>query len=213
MRLWGRTSSFNVQKVLWCLGELGLEFEHKQVGGAYEGLNTERFRSLNPLGKVPVLEDGKVVIWESHTIIRYLAASYSAGNFWSYSPADRSWIDRWMDWSQAALQPDFMSLFWGFYRTPKEQRDAVAIQAALNACQARYAQLAQQLRSRKYLAGDSFTFADIPAGTSLYRYFEMGADIERPPEVLAWYARLSERPAFAKNIMVSFSELKGREEF
>ena len=213
MRLWGRRSSFNVQKVLWCLAELGLEFEHKQVGGAHGGLDNDCFRSLNPLGKVPVLEDGDVVIWESHAIIRYLAASYSAGNFWPYSPVERSWIDRWMDWSQTALQPDFMSLFWGFYRTPADQRDTAAIQVAVSACQARYVQLAEQLRSRKYLAGNNFTFADIPAGTSLYRYFEMGVDVERPPEVEAWYARLRERPAFAENIMVPFSELKGREEF
>lgn len=213
MKLWGRTSSFNVQKVLWCLGELDLAFDHEEVGGAHGDLNTEEFRSLNPLAKIPVLQDGEVIIWESHSIIRYLAASYSAGVFWPYSPAARSWIDRWMDWSQAALQPDFMDLFWGFYRRSKERRDQAKVEAALRACQYRYRQIAQQLRSHDYLAGDDFTFADIPAGTSLYRYSEMGAEVEMPAEVQAWYARLAMRPAFAKNIMVSFSELRGREAF
>src|SRR5436305_1023582 len=108
LTVWGRLNSFNVQKVLWLVGELALPFEHVSAGGAVGGLDTPEFREMNPHGRVPVIRDGDVVVWESHAIMRYLAARYGQGRFWSDDPADRSIADRWMDWAQATLQPDFL---------------------------------------------------------------------------------------------------------
>src|SRR5579871_6747403 len=98
LELWGRSSAFNVQKVLWLLDELHLEFGHTEAGGAAGGLDTPQFRALNPHGRVPVLRDGDAVIWESHSILRYLAASHGDGAFWAATPARRSLAERWMDW-------------------------------------------------------------------------------------------------------------------
>src|SRR5215471_587771 len=109
LKIWRRRSSFNVQKVLWLIGELGLAHEHIPAGGSFGRLDESPFRALNPHGRVPVLEDGDLAIWESHTILRYLAARYSSGKFWLDDPAARACIEGWMDWSQTSLQTDFLN--------------------------------------------------------------------------------------------------------
>ncbi len=211
LKVWGRRSSFNVQKVLWLVSELGLAHEHVPAGGDFGGLDEPSFRALNPHGRVPVIEDGDVVVWESQAILRYLAARYGQGRFWSDDPAERAQVDRWMDWSQTALQPDFLNgVFWGYYRTPEAQRNTAAIARSIARCAQHFRQLDTVLATQPFLCGADLTLADIPAGTSLYRYFEL--DIERPgvPHVVAWYQRLQERPAFREHIMLPFSELRGK---
>lgn len=210
MKLWGRSTSFNVQKVEWLLGELEIDFEHEQLGGRHGGLDDPAFIALNPHAKVPVLEDDGVVVWESHAILRYLAAEYGGEAWWSPDAAQRSHADRWLDWHATRLQPDFMALFWGYYRQLDAQRDWPAINAARAACECDYALLNDILAARPYLAGMSLSLADIGAGATLYRYFEMGLDVPRPPHVLRWYERLRERPAYARFVMASFTELSGR---
>jgi glutathione S-transferase len=199
--------------VLWTLGELGLAFEHVSVGGAAGGLDTPEFLALNPHGRIPVLEDGATVLWESHTIVRYLAARYGAATLWRADAAERSLAERWMDWAQTALQPDFMALFWGFFRTPEEKRDTRAIEAAAGRCAARFRLLETHLASNAFLAGPAFGMADIPAGASLYRYYEMGLAVPDFPHVRAWYARLAGRPAYREHVMAPFEELRGRQTF
>jgi glutathione S-transferase len=211
LKIWGRRSSFNTQKVLWLADELNLEYEHIPAGGDFGRLNDPDFRAMNPFGKVPVIEDGATVVWESQTILRYLAARFGHGRFWSDDPAERAMVERWMDWSATSLQPDFlMGVFWGYYRTPEAERDWPAINRSLANCAAHFRQLDRVLATQPYLAGESLSLADIPAGTSLYRYFEL--DIDRPalPHVSAWYARLRDRPAYRKHIMLPFGELRGR---
>ncbi len=214
LTVWGRRSSFNVQKVLWLIGELGLTHEHVPAGGDFGGLDTPEFLAMNPHGHVPVIRDADVVVWESHAILRYLAATYGRGRFWSDNPAERSQADRWMDWSQASLQPDFlMGVFWGFYRTPEHLRDMRAVEVNVARCATHMWLLDQALARRPYLGGEVLSLADIPAGTALYRYY--GLDIERPEvrNVEAWYARVQERPAYREYVMVPFEDLKARLEY
>jgi len=211
LKIWGRRSSFNVQKVLWFADELGLEYEHIPAGGSFGRRDETAFRALNPHGWVPVLQDGELAVWESHTILRYLAARHGQDRFWSADPAARARIEGWMDWSQTALQPDFlMGVFWGFYRTPEDQRDWPAIRKSLARCARHFRLLDTILARQRYLVGNDFSLADIPAATSLYRYFEL--DIERPdvPNVATWYRRLQQRPAYRAHVMLAFDELRGR---
>jgi glutathione S-transferase len=210
LEIWGRRSAYNVQKVLWAAGELGLAHTHVDAGGAAGGLDTPRFRAMNPHGRVPVLVDGAVTVWESNSTVRYLAARHGAGSLCREDAAERSLADRWMDWELATLQPDFMSLFWGWYRTPEAQRNARAIEAARARCAEHYRRLDEQLASRAFLAGDAFTMGDIPAGTSLFRWFEMGLETPELPNLRRWYRRLAERPAYREHLMRPFDELRGR---
>jgi len=211
LTVWGRRSSFNVQKVMWLIGELELDHNHIDAGGAFGGLDAPEFLAMNPHGRVPVIRDDAATVWESHAILRYLAARHGRGRFWSDDPSARAPVDGWMDWSQTALQPDFLGgVFWGFYRTPEEQRNWTAIRAALARCASHFGLLDRLLDGRQFLLGDALSLADITAGTSLYRYFEL--DIERPPlpHVERWYRTLQQRAAFRTHVMIPFGELCGR---
>lgn len=214
LKIWGRRSSLNVQKVMWLVGELDIPFEHLPAGGDLGGLNEPGFLALNPHGRVPVIQDGEAVVWESQAILRYLAATYGREAFWSDSPAERSQFDRWMDWSQSSFQPDFLNgVFWGFYRTPEHLRDMRAVKTKIERCSAYMRLLDQALGERPFLVGNTLSLADIPVGTSLYRYFNL--DIDRPnvPHVEAWYARLQQRPAYREHVMLPFDDLKGKLSF
>lgn len=210
LELWGRKNAYNVQKVTWMLAELGLEYVHHDVGSTAGDLDSVEFLALNPHARIPVLKDKDAIIWESNTIVRYLAASYAAGTLWSEDARQRSCAERWMDWELCKLQPDFIDLFWGYYRTPPDSRNHQTIAAAQLRCAQHFEQLDRLLESQPYLAGESFTMGDIPCAVGLYRYFNMGYEVDRPEHVLLWYQRLSQRSAFASTIMTVFDELEGR---
>ena len=213
LRIWGRKNSINVQKVMWAVGELGLSQERIDAGGQFGGLNTDAFGKMNPNRRVPVIEDGGVVIWESHAILRYLAAKYGGGSLWPVDAAARSQCDMWMDWTLADLQSAFIGLFWSFWRTPEPQRNLRLIQQQLARSNVLFQILEKHFDGRKFITGDQLTMGDIPAGAQLYRYFNLS--IERPalPNVQAWYARLRERDSYRTNVMISFEDLKGRSGF
>jgi glutathione S-transferase len=214
LTIYGRKSSFNVQKVMWLVGELGVAHRHVELGGSFGGLDTPEFRGMNAHGRVPVIVDGATTVWESHAILRYLAARPGDGTFWSEEPAVRSHSDRWMDWAQTTLQPDFLGgVFWGWYRTPAAQRDMAAVEEKIRRCARHFQLLDAILADRAFLAGDRLSLADVPAGTHLYRYF--GIDIARPPvpNVERWYRALQERPAYRAHVMVPFDDLYGRLEY
>src|SRR5690349_16958947 len=121
--VWGRLDSVNVQKVVWALGELGLAYEHVPAGGKFGGLDAPAYRAMNPNGKVPTLRDGELVVWESHAIVRYLAATYGAGTLWPADPKARAITDQWTDWTATTFQPAWIEVFWKFVRTPKVEHD------------------------------------------------------------------------------------------
>lgn len=211
LRIWGRRNSHNVQKVMWLVGELDLDHEHIPAGGSHGLLGTPEFLAMNPHGRVPVVDDGGQVVWESHAILRYLAAVHGTPSFWPVNPAARAWQDQWMDWTATTLQPDFLSgVFWGFYRTPETARDETAIAAKIAVC-ARHFQLLDQILARQpFLSGTDLGLADIAAGTNLFRYFTL--DIDRPvvPNVEAWRQRIEGRPAYRTHVMIDYSDLRGQ---
>ncbi|HBI22255.1 MAG TPA: glutathione S-transferase [Legionella sp.] len=211
LTIWGRRNSFNVQKVMWLIAELDLPHLFIPTGGSYGGLDSPTFLAMNPHGRVPVINDNGHVVWESHAILRYLAAKFGQGNFWSDNIQVRSTYDQWMDWSQTALQPDFLTgIFWGYYRTPPAERNLAAIQTSLMHCNAHFHLLNHLLEKKQFIGGDSISLADITIGTTLYRYFEL--DIQRPSlhNVEAWYERLQTRKAYREHVMIPFDDMKGR---
>lgn len=210
LRIWGRRSAFNVQKALWAIGELDLDYSHVNAGGDAGGLDEPAYRAMNPHGRIPVIDDDGLIVWESNSIIRYLGAKYGHGRLWNPDPAARSLADRWMDWGLANAQRDFLDLFWGYYRTPEQNRDLDYVAERFKRCADNYQLLDRHLANQPYLAGENFTMAEIPVGTTLFRYFSM--DIDRPdvPNVEAWYARLCQRPAYMEHVMIPFENLFGR---
>jgi glutathione S-transferase len=209
--LHGRATAFNVQKVAWLLEELGLPYRRVDVGGEFGGLDVPAFRALNPHGKIPVIEDGDVVVWESQAILRYLAAKYGAPDFWSDDPARRAEVDQWMDWGQTTFSRDFLiGVFWGWYRTPPDRRDMAAVEAAHGRVARGIEVLETRFGDTPYLLGESPSLADIAIGTTLYRYHEIDIPRVDAPLVSAWYRRLTERPAYRAAVMVPFAYMEGR---
>jgi len=208
--LWGRRNSINVQKVLWTLDEVALPFQHIDAGGDAGGLDDPAFRAMNPHGRVPVLQDGQTAIWESNTIVRHLCAAYAPGRLCPEAPLDWAAAEAWMDWTLATLQPAIMGLFWGFYRTPAAQRDAIRNREFEAQAAGAMTVLDHWLGERPFVAGQTLSMADIPAGTLMHRYF--GMDIARPrlPQVGAWRARLSERLPYRTHVIRPFDALSGR---
>lgn len=210
LKVWGRRNSLNVQKVLWLVGELGLEHEHVPAGGEHGCMDEADFRRMNPHGLVPVLQDEGVSVWESHSILRYLAEKYGGTAFWP-DLAQRARIEPWLDWAQTSFQPSFSAgLFWGYFRTPEDRRDWPAIRRNMETCARELRRVDELLEKREFLAGETFTLADIPLGTCLFRYFGMG--LERPAlsNLERWYGRLCARPAYAEHVMLPFEDLRGR---
>jgi glutathione S-transferase len=207
--LWGRLSAINVQKVVWLLGELGLAHEHIPLGGKFGGLDDPAYLKLNPNGFVPTLRDGNLVLWESHAIVRYLAATYGAGTWWPVDPLERALSDQWMDWTATSFQTAWLGVFELVVRTPVERHDAGRIAAATARAERLFAMLDAQLAGQDYLGGEMPTYADIGAGVSLYRWMTM--DIERAarPNVEVWYQRLVARPAYQQAVCLSYAELVG----
>jgi glutathione S-transferase len=210
LKVWGRRSSANVQKVMWLVGELGLAHEHIPAGGPYGRTSEPSFRAMNPNGLVPVIEDDGLVMWESNAILRFLAARYGKDAFWSVEPSKRAPVDQWTDWAGTTFQPDMIGLFVSYWRTPENQRNPNAIRNFQQRSEKDLRLLDAELAERAYIAGGSFSLADIASGVHLYRYYTMGLPFPALPNVEAWYGRLKDRAAYREHVMISYDELRGR---
>jgi glutathione S-transferase len=206
LTIWGRTNSVNVQKVLWCLAELELPYRRIDAGLEH-GKNTEPwYLALNPNGRVPLLQDDSLTLWESNTIVRYLASKHGQGTLWPVAPEDRALAERWMDWQLSTLIQPVSTVFQNLYRRPAAERDTAAIERATRQANAALTILDAQLAAQPYVAGERFTMGDIPVGAVAHRWLEIEG-IERPPfEALrAWRTRLAARPGFRAHVMLPLS--------
>ncbi len=194
----GRRNSANVQKVMWALGELSLDYVRKDVGGSF-GYPIDY---PNPNNIVPTLQDEQLVVWESNACVRYLARTYGQGTLWPNEPAVLTEADVWMEWQRSDISTAFFPLFQmlvrGLPATPEQISKKVA------GCGHWFAQLDQQLTGRQFICGDQLTMADIVNGAMAYRYFTL--PIERPelPNMESWYQRLCARPAYQKHVMIEY---------
>jgi glutathione S-transferase len=180
INIWGRSTSLNVQKVLWCCVELGIAFERIDWAGPFGGNDDPAYLAKNPNGRVPTIEDGDKIVWESNSILRY---------------------ERWMDWQLASLNPPMTAMLLGYYRTPQDQRDAAALEAARKEALRCWTIVEKFIVGRKYLAGPDLTLADIGNGILAHRWHNY--PIERPelPNIKAWYQTLSERGGFHAHVL------------
>jgi len=201
IKIWGRSTSLNVQKVLWCCVELGLEFQRIDWGGPYGGNLDPGYLAMNPNGRVPTIEDGDKIVWESNTILRYLCAAHGGARLHPVDAYRRSEVERWMDWQLATLNPPMTTMLLGYYRTPAHERDAGALDAACSEAIRCWTIVERFIAGRRYLAGSDLTLADIGNGILAHRWHNY--PIERPalPNIEAWYQALRERPGFAAHIL------------
>ena len=202
LQVLGRSNSVNVQKVMWCAAELGLEVDRSDIGGAFGGNDGASYLGNNPNGKIPTLLDGDYVLWESNAIVRYLCDRYGIGHWFPDTAQKRGHANQWMDWYQTALHKPMTVLFWQLIRTQPEHRDFAAIEAAVADCSRLWAMLDQHLMERSYILGDHLTMADIPLGCAAYRWHSMGFDRPELPNLQAWWSRISTRSAYQAHVML-----------
>ena len=208
--VWGRKTSVNVQTVMWALAELGVECERLDFGGAFGGTDTAEYRAMNPNGLVPVIRDKGEFMWESAAIVRYLGAAYGDEKFWPADPLKRAAQDKWSEWIKTTFGPAFLTgIFWAHLQKP-ENRDATALAAAEQRVKKLAVMIDERLADGPYLGGDEPCFADIMVGTLLYRYHTLPFERADTPHLKAYYDRLTQRPAYAEHVMVSYESLRAK---
>ena len=197
-KIWGRNNSINVQKVMWAVGELGLAHERIDVGGAFGRNKEPAYLAMNPNGLVPTLEeDDGFTLWESNTVVRYLAAKHDKSGVLEPKDAkQRALASQWMDWQLTVAGPAIFGMFWGLIRTPPEKRDMAAIDASRQKTTDAVKMLDAQLGKTAFLAGPSFSYGDIPAGLIANRYRLLVSDRPAMPNVDRWFAAIAARKPF-----------------
>ena len=194
IRLLGRHTSGNVQKVLFMLEELGLAYVREDYGRQFNNTNTEEYRKLNPTIKVPTLIDGEVVIWESNSILRYLAAKHKP-TLTGATPADKTYVERWMDWQLGALNTPYVAVFKDARKPAAERSADFPAQSADLIAQMKI--LEGHITGKSWFALDRLTVADMCLAPIVKRCLEF--PIEKPafPELSRWQKTIDARPAFA----------------
>jgi glutathione S-transferase len=195
-RVWGHSRSINVQKVLWALDELGLEYDRVDAGGSFGRVGDADYLTLNPNGLIPTLEDGSAVLWESNAIVRYLYTKYGTHPALPSDHGVRGRADGWTDWSSTTFWPNVRSVVVQLVRTSADKRDRNLIEESKRAAAAAATILDRELAKKPYVAGDHFTFGDIPVGATAQRWLNLPIERPRLPSLEAWYARVQERPGF-----------------
>jgi len=202
IKIWGRKTSSNVQKAMWAVGELKLEYERIDIGGPFGKNKEPAYLAMNPNGLVPTLEeeDG-FVLWESNSIVRYLAGKHDkSGVLEPRDPKRRALASQWMDWQLSVAGPAITPAFWGLIRTAPEKRDMVAIKASQDKTIDAMKILDARLGKTEYVAGPGFSYGDIPVAIMCYRYIQLVPERPRTANLDRWYAAVSSRQAFKDHV-------------
>lgn len=197
--IWGRLNSHNVKKVVWFAEELGLAWQRTDIGGKF-GF-TDEYLAKNPNRLIPTIEDGKVTLWESNAILRYMAAEYGGERWFAADPIDRALADRWMDWQITYADAQRLP-FLSFARIAPEDRDHAAITRDIAKCAEHLAIMERYLSEKPWLSGGRFGIGDIPMGVYAYTWFSLPFEKPDFPAVADWYERTRTRPGFAEYVMI-----------
>lgn len=202
LKIWGRTTSINVQKVLWCCAELNLPYERVDAGGKFGVNNTPEYLAMNPNGLVPTISDDGLVLWESHAIVRHLSRKHGKGTLWPNDEKACADADRWMEWYSTTLWNNLRPIFWNLVRVEPGKRDLKAVEEGRSKLADNLKIVENNLAHRSFMAGGALTMGDIPMGVAVHRWFNL--PIERPnyPRLAAYYERLRQRAAYAQHCAV-----------
>jgi len=202
IKIWGRKTSSNVQKAMWAVGELNLEHERIDIGGAFGKNKEPAYLAMNPNGLVPTLEeeDG-FLLWESNSVVRYLAGKHDrSGVLEPKDTKQRALASQWMDWQLSVVGPAIHHAFWGLIRTPPEKRDTAAIKTSQEKTTDAMKMLDARLSKTQYVAGTSFSYGDIPVGIMCYRFVQLVPERPSMPNLDRWYEVISKRKAFQDHV-------------
>jgi glutathione S-transferase len=200
LRILGKSSSINVRKVLWTCVELGLDYELEEWGSGFRDTHDSAFLALNPNALVPVMLDEDLVLWESNTICRYLAARARRDDVLPSRPEERAPVEQWMDWQATQLNTAWRYAFMKLVRHSPAYSDAAAVERSVSEWNGHMEILDRQLaRSGAFVVGSNFTLADIVLGLSTHRWFSTPMMRPALPAVEAYYERLTARDGYRRH--------------
>ena len=209
LKVHGRATSSNVQAVMWAVGEMNIAHERLDVGGEFGGNQDPAFLAMNPMGRVPVIQDGAVTLFESQAILRYLGAAYGKRPFWPVDPEHRAVVDQWMEWTKVNVLPVLIyKVFWQLVRVAATERDTDLVAQGCDELKPLMKIADDRIARFGWLAGPEMTMADISFGTGLFRYFTVDFEKAELPNLATYYDKLCARPAYAEHVMVSFESLR-----
>jgi len=197
VKILGRGTSGNVQKVVWLMEELGQPYTREDYGRQFNNTQTEAYLALNPSGKVPTLVDGDVVVWESNTILRYLCSKLGGEKLYPTDPAARSLAERWMDWQLASLNGPYLAVFKDSKK--KEEERGAGFAADVKELGAQLELLEKGTAGRPWLAGANFSIADICLGPVIDRALAFPVSLPALPGIRAWRDKVVARAAYQKS--------------
>jgi glutathione S-transferase len=206
IRILGRANSFNVRKVLWTCAELGLAFEREDWGRGFRPTTDPEFRALNPIGLVPAVVDGDVVLRESNAIVRYLCNRYAPDSaIYPRDPVRRARAEQWMDWANYETSISLRGAFLGGMLNEPPWNHPWFVERGRAQITKEVGQLEEHFQGGgPYVAGGDFTVGDVPVGLVVNRWYHL--DFPRPdyPAVAAYYERLSLRPGYRAHVRNGF---------
>ncbi len=205
LEILGRNNSSNVQKVLWAVEELGVDYNRTDYGGVFGKTQDEDYLSMNPNSVVPTINDDGFILWESNVCVRYLCAKHSLGNLCPDDLQDRALCEKWMDWQQTTVGPPITPVFWGLIRTEPADRDLALIAKSRDALEVVLERLDRHLADSTFVGGDRFTMADIPLGIMVYRWFTLDIERKEMEHLSRWYESLTQRAPFRKTVMIGLT--------
>jgi len=184
-------------RTLWMLEELGLPYENIPTHFATGDTRKPEFLAINPNGHIPALVDGDVKMWESMAINLYLAKKYDKG-LQPKSIVDEAHAIQWSFWAMTEVENFLVTVLMNRMMLPQDQRDPKAAEAAIEKLNKPFAVLDAELSERKYLAGDTYTVADVNVASVLTWVPLLGIDLEKFPNVKRWLDVCTSRPACKK---------------
>jgi glutathione S-transferase len=195
LRVLGRATSGNVQKVLFYLEETGTLYGREDYGRQFNNTGGD-YLKLNPNGKVPTVVDGDTVVWESHTILRYLASKGGKTDLYPTDAAARTHVERWMDWLLASINYQYVQVFKDSKKAENERAATFAADAKELGAQLEI--LDKAMAGRGFIAGDKLTLADIAMGPIVHRCLDFPIQLPALANLRAWRDRLKEKASFKK---------------
>ena len=203
LKIIGRKTSSNVQKVLWACAEMGVKFERQDAGMQFGVTNTPEYIAMNPNKLVPTIIDDGFILWESNSIVRYLAQKHGMGTLCPTDLKVRASAERWMDWQLSTMGSAFSPMFHGLVRTPPDKRDPQAIEKSRANTETKFEIMDSYLGKTRFLGGDQFSFGDIPLGIYAYRWYAFeGIKRKDLKNLKRWYDDLCKRPGFKEHVMI-----------
>lgn len=193
IKVLGRSTSGNVQKILFFLEETDTAYEREDYGRQFENTQTPQYKAMNPASKVPTVIDGDTIMWESNTILRYLAETVAPG-LTGATAAECTAVECWMDFLLAAVNPGYMAAFKGARQTAGERPPEYDAQVRDLASQ--LAIIDGHLAGREYMALDKLTIADIALAPILRRCCDFEIGRAAMPELERWLDSMGKRASF-----------------